>query len=160
MLIDCFCQVRLICFIVYKPLNGVHDAQTNILLNGLEKIWHCIIVSVKKNLAHSSSVQTMKKQKDIPLILCDFEQDLTKSMMLYWLGQFFTIYDILKCLAPLHYNQPAQEVLLEPLSNLKTTKKFPELWAHPSSQSLWKFLGNFSRRKKMKSRAFIMPICI
>ena len=43
---------------------------------------------------------------------------------------------------------PAQEVLLEPLSNLKTTKKFPELWAHPSSQSLWKFLGNFSRRKK------------
>ena len=63
MLIDCFCQVRLICFIVYKPLNGVHDAQTNILLNGLEKIWHCIIVSVKKNLAHSSTVQTMKKQK-------------------------------------------------------------------------------------------------
>ena len=108
MLIDCFCQVRLICFIVYKPLNGVHDAQTNILLNGLEKIWHCIIVSVKKNLAHSSSVQTMKnrKMKNIHLILCNFEQDLTKSMILYWLGQFFTIYDILKCLAPLHYNHP------------------------------------------------------
>ena len=85
MLIDCFCQVRLICFIVYKPLNGVHDAQTNILLNGLEKIRHCIIVSVKKNLAHSSSVQTMKnrKMKNIHLILRNFEQDLTKSMMFY-----------------------------------------------------------------------------
>ena len=83
MLIDCFCQVRLICFIVYKPLNGVHDAQANILLNRLEKIWHCIIVSEKKNLAHSSSVQTMKTEKYPFLILCDFEQDLTKSMMLY-----------------------------------------------------------------------------
>ena len=69
MLIDCFCQVRLICFIVYKPLNAVHDAQTNILLNGLEKIWHCIIVSEKKKFSSQFISPNNVKTEKYPIDL-------------------------------------------------------------------------------------------
>ena len=55
------------------------------------------------------------------------------------------VYDILKCLAPLHY-QP-RKFYLNPWATSKRQKSF--LSSGPTHRaSLWKFLGNFSRRKK------------